>query len=193
MAGYTQTELDDVQAKWDLRFPPDLVALYRERRRVIEHPSNDLFCSSDWITSPEKEIRSALDWPLESFLFDVEQRLWWPEWGEMPLPLEDREQKFRSIFLTAPKLIPVFGHRYIPEQPNEVGNPIFSVYQMDVIFYGTDLPDYINRELHPSLEAGNPHPIREIPFWNRAVEFNVGRFQGGGGFTFYDKNDVLPK
>jgi hypothetical protein len=111
----------------------------------------------------------------------------------MPSSIEDRDQKFRSIFLQAPKLIPVFGHRYIPEKPNEAGNPIFSVYQMDVICYGANLEDYIARETHPSVEMGNPSFDREVPFWKRAVEFNLARFQSGEGFAFLNKDSTLPE
>jgi hypothetical protein len=46
MAGYTEGELDDVQSKWDIRFPPDLVDLLRERRPLV----NDKKCF-DWITA----------------------------------------------------------------------------------------------------------------------------------------------
>ena len=42
----------------------------------------------------------------------------------------------------APRLIPLISHRYLPETANETGNPVFSVYQSDVIHYGTDVADY---------------------------------------------------
>lgn len=118
MGGYTQTELDDIQAKWNFCFPPDLVELYRERRRVMDH-------SFDWLTESDEKIQAAIDWPLEGFLFDVDHGLWWPEWGEMPEAPKERRGKFRAIFSAAPKLIPIFGHRCIPETPHESGNPVF--------------------------------------------------------------------
>src|SRR5213078_4455823 len=119
-----------------LRLPPDLVALYHERRRVIEPPEYDYMRSFDWLTESEQKIRDAINWPLEGFLFDVDHGLWWPEWGDMPKGLEERREKLRAIFATAPKLIPIYGHRCIPETPHEAGNPIFSVWQMDTICYG---------------------------------------------------------
>jgi hypothetical protein len=191
MSGYTQAELDDIQAKWDLRFPPDLIALYRQRRRVIEHADFDYMRSFDWLTESEEKIRAAIDWPLEGFLFDVEHGLWWPEWGHMPADIEERRAKLRTIFAAAPKLIPIYGHRCMPEVPHEAGNPIFSVWQMDVVIYGADLEDYLRREMTPG--QGRPLPAKKIPFWSRAVAFNNERFANGGSFRFFNKNGVLPE
>jgi len=192
MAGYTQTELDDIQAKWDLRFPPDLIALYRERRRVIDHPDFNYMKSFDWLIEPDEKIRAAIDWPLQGFLFDVEHGLWWPEWGEMPRALEERREKLREIFSGAPKLIPIYGHRCLPEVPHEAGNPVFSVWQMDVIVYGANLDDYVQYELNPGSREPLP-PVKQVPFWSRAVAFNNDRFANGGSFQFFNKDGVLPE
>ncbi len=43
-----------------------------------------------------------------------------------------------------PKLIPIYSHRYIPSSLNEIGNPVYSVHQTDIIYYGKDLWDYFN-------------------------------------------------
>ena len=69
----------------------------------------------------------------------------------------------------APPLIPLIGHRYLPSQPNESANPVFSVYQSDIIYYGRDLADYFERELTPS---GTPFigPTRYVPFWSDMVD-----------------------
>jgi hypothetical protein len=67
--GYTTTELDDAQEKFGLVFPPDLVALLRDRRPLDGHVWTD-----------EVAIKRMLDWPLEGLFFDVEHNhLWWPE------------------------------------------------------------------------------------------------------------------
>jgi hypothetical protein len=194
MSGYTQGELDGIQAKWNLRFPPDLVELLKCRRKVIDLDGK--VGSFDWLEETDETIRDALEWPFQGFLFDVQNSLWWPEWGEMPIDLEQREGRLRSIFLSAPKLIPVYGHRYIPEEPFERHNPIFSVYQMDVIHYGANLEDYIMRETKPDGTGSCPQPgdpgVKRIPFWTRAVEFNNERFQNGGSFAFFNKDGILP-
>ena len=85
--GYTQAELDDAQAKFGLVFPPDLVALLRDRRPSAGHLWTD-----------EVAIRKMLAWPFEGLLFDVENNgLWWPEWGERPASPNEREDVMRAV------------------------------------------------------------------------------------------------
>lgn len=160
--GYTQSELDDAQARYGLEFPPDLIALLRERR-----PANGL----DW-RRDDRRIREMLSWPLEGLLFDVENNsLWWPEWGERPGAPGERAEVLTKVVEAAPKLIPLYSHRYLPSQPHEAGNPVFSVYQSDVIYYGADLDDYFKREFGDPRRP-LPATIKRIPFWSDLVERN---------------------
>lgn len=46
----------------------------------------------------------------------------------------------------APKMIPVCSHRYLPAGRGTYGHPVLSIYQTDIIVYGTDLADYIYHE-----------------------------------------------
>jgi hypothetical protein len=121
--GYTDTELDGIQARWTIRFPPDLRALLKERRSLLDHPRQ----SFDWLQSDPALIKNRLDLPFESFLYDVENNNgWWPEWGATPETAPARRERLAEIFADTPRLIPIYAHRYIPEVPNESGNPIFS-------------------------------------------------------------------
>src|SRR5438128_828391 len=61
--GYSPAELDAVQARWDLRFPPDLVELLREHRPI---PLPGCF---DWLSTDAATIQAHLDWPFDSFWF----------------------------------------------------------------------------------------------------------------------------
>lgn len=161
--GYTQSELDVAQEKYGLAFPPDLISLLRDRRPVLGY---------DW-RSDDKEIRDMLRWPLEGLLFDVENNdLWWPEWGERPGTAEARSEELAKVVSEAPKLIPLVSHRYLPAEPHEGGNPVFSVYQADVIFYGADLADYFEREF---VDPRRPLPqhIKRVRFWSDLAERNT--------------------
>jgi hypothetical protein len=160
MPGYTQDQLDDAQARYGLRFPPDLVDFYREQR---------IQGGWDW-TRDEQKIRSMLAWPFEGLLFDIEHNTFWlPDWGERPESAEARAEVLRAALSFAPKLIPLFSHRYIPETPHEGGNPVFSVYQSDIIHYGADLHDYLDRERYGASKPW-PGAIKRIPFWTDIVE-----------------------
>jgi hypothetical protein len=163
--GYSQCELDAAQEKFGLVFPPDLIALLRDRRIPGGH---------DW-AGDEAPIRRMLEWPLEGFLWDVEHNgLWWPEWGVRPEREAERAEVVTAVVAAAPKLIPLYSHRYLPEEPREAGNPVFSVHQSDIILYGVDLANYLERQFRDRrrrLErvTGGAKRIR---FWSRTVERN---------------------
>ena len=63
--------------------------------------------------------------------------------------------------------------RYLASLPTEIGNPVFSVYQTDVIHYGRDLRSYFAHEFGRTTyrEAITPEP-RKIAFWSELVEAN---------------------
>ena len=163
--GYTRSELIAAQERYGLRFPPDLLDLLLDRRPVV---------GWDWRTDDEG-IRRALALPLDGLLFDLEHNdLWWPEWGERPASPEERAEVLTAMVKAAPRLIPLLAHRYLPEEPHEAGNPVFSVMQADVIYYGADLADYFEREFHPAPFQGRPvrDNLKFIPFWSALVTRN---------------------
>jgi len=165
--GYSQVELEELQARWGLRFPPDLVELLRLQRPLVGGRG-----SFDWLLSDSAVIQDRIDWPFNSFWFDVEQgQGWWPEWGKKPSSEAEQRERLRQIFNKAPKLIPLFGHRYVSEEPHEAGNPVFSVYQMDVICYGINLEDWLHREQH-GWSTKPWQRIKEIRFWSEALRKN---------------------
>lgn len=158
--GYTQSELDRAQRRFGLVFPPDLIALLKRKRPVEGH---------DW--TDDRAIRRALDWPFVSLLRSVENgRMWWSEWGKWPSSAGAREEKLRDIISRAPKLIPLIAHRYLPEQPNEAGNPVFSIYGVDAIHYGANLNDYFEREFGNPNSKPWPARMKYIPFWSELVD-----------------------
>jgi hypothetical protein len=168
--GFSRAALERAQELFGLTFPLDLFERLLDRRPVD---------GPDWTN--EAEIRERLAWPDDGQLFDVEHNgLWWPEWGARPGTAEARAEGLRQVVAAAPRLIPVFGHRYLPETPAAAGNPVFSVWQSDVILYGADLEDWAARE-----DDGWDHrpwpPVREIPFWSELVRRNGQPPEGWGG------------
>ncbi len=91
-------------------------------------------------------------------------------WGPKPSDLGDAFGVVRQQVADAPKLIPIYSHRYIPCEPSKEGNPIFSVYQTDIIHYGYDLTSYLVAEFaipKPSWVATTPRPIK---FWSNLID-----------------------
>jgi hypothetical protein len=76
-------------------------------------------------------------------MFDVEHGdFWLAEWGPRPALLEDAEKIVERLVDQAPRLVPIYGHRMMPDRPQMAGNPVLSVHQTDIIYYGFDLDDY---------------------------------------------------
>lgn len=158
--GYTQSELDAAQERYNLVFPPDLIGLYLEKQ-----PSQGY----DWIGENER-IRRMLDWPFECLQFDVEHNgLWWPEWGARSDDIDNRACVLRAQLENAPKLIPLISHRFIPDDPGQAYNPVFSMYGQDTIYYGANLTEYFDNEFNRIYRIGSTKRIR---FWSDLVDRN---------------------
>ncbi|HEV3149881.1 MAG TPA: hypothetical protein VGY94_02960 [Acidobacteriaceae bacterium] len=159
-SGLTDLEVEATEEKFNFRFPPDLRAFLQTALPTGEHLPN-------WRSRDEAEIRQRLNWPLDGCLFDVEHcDFWLPEWGPKPQLLADALKIATEMIAEAPKLIPIYSHRFIPEEPHEAGNPVFSVYQMDIVYYGFDLDDYLRHEFHLPERKDWPAKVRPVRFWN---------------------------
>lgn len=168
--GLSHDEFQEIEAKLGFRFPDDLRAFlsrglpvgekWPEWRSLVEAPGSQA----------AEHLRGRLAWPLEGMLFDVEQNAFWdPAWGVRPENLAEAKQLAANAVKAAPVLIPVYAHRYLPAEPTVAGNPVFSVWQMDIIIYGADLYRYFLAETggwQASL-AGAEAPEREIRCWTR--------------------------
>ncbi|MDQ6788256.1 MAG: SMI1/KNR4 family protein [Acidobacteriota bacterium] len=161
--GLSVSEIKEIEAKYEFIFPPDLKEFLQ-----FSLPIGKSWV--DWRNGKEEEIKSRLDWGYEGICFDIEHSKFWLEnWGEKPTNLEDAFQIAKTEIAKAPKLIPIFSHRFIPDRPNVSGNPIFSVYQTDIIIYGVNLPIYLQNEFSSYFEEKkNLQNIgkREIEFWS---------------------------
>lgn len=108
--------------------------------------------------------------------FDIENNNFWVKnWGQKPENLEEQLVIAADKFKGYPKLIPIYSHRYIPMEPNIVDNPIFSVHQMDIIYYGYNLADYLSNEFKFTLSDNFEtltKPKHDIQFWSWYVEEN---------------------
>jgi hypothetical protein len=127
--GYSKAELDGAQERYQLRFPPDLIDLFLDRWLAQGYA---------WEIEDHR-IRRLLEWPLGMLLFDVEKGFRWPDRGDRPHCTGERREIVGSYLARKPRLIPLFGHRFLPESPNEAGNPVFSMYGFDTIYYGSNL------------------------------------------------------
>ncbi|WLP94907.1 hypothetical protein [Psychrobacter sp. M13] len=168
--GLSDKEVEIAESTFSITFPPDL-------RLFLQTALPVSLGFVHWryaINSEEgkKEVESRFNWPLKGMLSDVKfSTFWLDEWGQKPTSYEDQKKIVQAALADQPKLIPLYSHRYIPDEPNLEGNPIFSVYQTDIIHYGYDLLDYFIKEFRlelPRLYEEDIDP-RKIKFWSKLI------------------------
>ena len=89
--------------------------------------------------------------------------------------------------------IPVYVHRRMPDRPHAAGNPVFSVHQTNIIYYGADLRDYLLHEFLGDKDLGRwpiPDSVRRIEFWDIRRFFEV-RWRRGWA-VFDNRKGILP-
>jgi len=169
--GLTDAEVDRVQDSYGFCFPPDL-------RELLQYvlPTGPGF--PNWRDGSEESIRSRLAWPAEGICFDIEHNVFWmEEWGPKPDDISAAIEIAQQEIAKAPVLIPICSHRFIPDEPHLSGNPVFSVYQTDIIYYGSNLTHYFANEFWPGKYAWteeHDRSIRNIRFWSQLVDLNNG-------------------
>ncbi len=66
----------------------------------------------------------------------------------------------------APKLIPVYAHRYVAEIDGKE-LPVFSICGTDLIYYARDIADYFLIEFHEKEnDIVMNDEVRYVPFWS---------------------------
>ena len=164
----SQEQIEQAELRYDIKFPPD----YAEMLRCFV-PAGEGFY--DWDDDSQESVNAiirALDWPMASILFDVENNnFWMRDWGQRPAQMKEALEVAAIHLAEVPKLIPIYQHRYLPSEPCEADNPVLSVWQTDIIYYGSNLYEYFFMELrlikHSDIQFDK---IKEdIPFWGNLL------------------------
>ncbi|WP_254552196.1 hypothetical protein [Kitasatospora sp. MMS16-BH015] len=157
--GLSEQELDVVEARFGFRFAADHRVFLGAGLPLGEGWPN-------WRDGADSALRDSLERPVEGTLFDVRRNgFWYPEWGGRPEQTE-AAVRIATVFLAeVPWLVPVFGHRYLPGIAGQVGHPVLSVHQTDVIYCGADLADYLQHEFtRRPAQLDRAHAT--VPFWS---------------------------
>jgi hypothetical protein len=158
--GLTDTEVSQIETKYGFRFPVDL-------REFLQTALPTGFGFPDWRFGDEFRIREQLNIPLQGILFDVAHNdFWLPEWGLRPVSIGEVREIVEQQVKDAPQMIPINWHRMMPDRPSSAGNPILSIYQTDIIYYGFDLDDYLRHEFDLPGRRPWPAAIKSIEFWD---------------------------
>jgi len=178
--GLTDAEVSRIQEQFGFQFPPDLMAFLQAALPVtLIGGREETF--PNWRSGEIENLQTRLDWPFDGMVFDIENNVFWlDDWGARPASLEAAIEVARRAVDSAPKLIPVYSHRYLPAEPFLAGNPVLSVHQTDIIYYGADLWDYFRNEFGPKQERRQKltvkpgeaigQIVRPIRFWSTIMD-----------------------
>jgi hypothetical protein len=160
--GLTGAELDAVEAEFAFSFADDHRAFL-----AAGLPYGRSW--PDWRDGDRAALRERLAWPVEGVLFDVVQNeFWYDGWGPRPDAEDDAVAIARGQLVTAPRMVPVYSHRYLPAGRGTSGHPVLSIYQTDVIGYGADLVDFLHHEFGIGAAAAVPRRPT-VAFWSRLL------------------------
>lgn len=164
-AGYKE-ELNRIEEVYKIHMPEELKSFFMEVFPVSDGFYNWKDFNNDNVT----KINMALNRPSVDLKECIEEVDWCESWGMEPEDHLSREKEILHKLEKAPMLIPLYNHRYIGSQ-YEYGNPIFSVWGSDIIYYGENL------EMYLYMESGNKkipeidyRKIKRIEFWSDLAE-----------------------
>ena len=198
LGGLTEVEIDAVERRWSIRFPPDYRLFLRMLHTVDRPQIGKLYHTSEigieemvmaeaisfanWLADDDYIEQYLNKWIREGFEFDIEHHSnFWPtSWGTKPEGTAAQQARMTEMLAQAPKMIPIHHHRFLLAEPCVAGNPIYSIWQSDIIIYGDTLRDWLLYEFVDLLpverkeiedywwqqrRAREPFYM-QVPFWN---------------------------
>lgn len=132
----------------------------------LQDPGHVLF---PWSNFRKQQYDDMIRWVLGGIEFDIDRnKFWLDRWGKRPKELSAALANARKDFETWPKLLPICNHRFLAAEPCRRGNPVFSIMQTDIIYYGADLAHYLVHEFIDHDYALHTHAqrIKIIPVWS---------------------------
>ena len=159
-SGLTNDTLAKVEKTYGIIFPDSLKAFYVTALPIsvgnAEFPQWDDF-------SPENiaVIRQRMSAPYQWLKRDIEKGFWLSTWTGKTAD---------ELFETAPKLIPIYSHRYVP-MLNHPNPPVISTVGRDTVCYGVSLEDYLFREFCDENTFFYETKMPYIPLWSDILDF----------------------
>jgi hypothetical protein len=166
VSGLSPAEIACIEAQLDFRLPEDFAYLFRHLR----DPGRIFF---PWSNFRKQEYDDSIRRVLQGIEFDIDHnKFWMDRWGKRPATLSAALDIARKDFETWPKLLPISGHRFLAAMPCRPGNPVFSIVQTDIIYYGADLAHYLVNEFidHDYVLHTQAQEIRKIRIWSYLAE-----------------------
>jgi hypothetical protein len=175
--GLSGREFERIESTFGFRFAPEHRALLAAGVPTgpERFPGGDYPDWPRWRDGSRATLQRRLDWPLAILPADDEPLTWWHRsWGAPPDDRLDALRVARAHVATWPRLVPIYGHRYLPAAPAPSPAPVLSVHVFDIIYYGSDLISYLHNEFDPrgatadgaNLPLAYPTEPAPVPPWS---------------------------
>ena len=162
--GLSSDEIKKIEKLYDIRFPLELKQIYME----LLPTSKGFYKWRDFSDSNIEYIKRIILSTFEDVKTEIEYIEWNELWGKEP----DESEKRRIIeekLKTAPKLIPIYSHRYVVSGERET-SPVLSICGLDIIYYGENLNQYFEIEFNKkSPNEMDYKKIAKVPFWSEIM------------------------
>ncbi|MGT2949709.1 hypothetical protein BU202_00075 [Streptococcus cuniculi] len=158
--GLTKNEIQELENLYHVTFPKEWIDFYSQLLPI----GVDFYNWRDRSVENIQFIKEVFLQPYEDVLACYEEIEWNSIWGEEPQNLQDKWVKINSLLEKAARLIPIYGHRYLPIM--ETTAPVLSIHDIDIICYGENLLDYFFVEFGLKKQKDiRFEQVVHVPFW----------------------------
>lgn len=166
--GLTQSEIKKIESEYSLKLPQDFIDFYTHVVLIGDLFYNWRDFSKENISKNKEKMTKYIE---QGITFDIENNnFWYKKWGRKPLDKHQQLAVFFKEFAHIPKLIPIYGHRFMPTTiANNAELPIISVSQTDVIYYGHNILDFLERQFLEKDPMNVEQAYETIPFWTDLI------------------------
>lgn len=160
--GLSEEEIIRIRQEYSIKFPEELRNFYMTAVPV----SRGFYNWRNFDPKNIQYIKAAIYRPINNIYELANEVYWCDEWGNEPSDEHKRIEVIRELLKKAPKLIPIYAHRYMPEM-NIKNTPIFSIHDTDMIYYGENLFSYFEIEFGEKKQIDIDYNITTyIPVWS---------------------------
>ncbi|MCX5215981.1 hypothetical protein OG689_43370 [Kitasatospora sp. NBC_00240] len=168
--GLSDAEFDEIEGLYGFQFAEDHRDFLSVGLPVSSPPREGASWNNpwpDWRNGGPDLLRKHLSWPERGVAREIEIGLWKPEWGLRPADPEAAISLSRNLLKEAPRLAPVYGHRFLPAGPGYARHPILSIWGTDIVPYGENLIAYVGNEFDEESETPqyDARPQVTVTFW----------------------------
>ena len=169
LPGMTDEERSAIERTYGFTFSRALADFYALGIPQTQSPRGSFPRWRDLSEDNVSDIKELIAAPIKNLRSDVRGGFWISTWGSRPESTEDAVAIFDSIAEKAPKLIPIYGHRYVPVIEGVDDPPVISVSGKDIIYYGNNLSSYLKNEVVGFKDPIDCDKFDPIPFWSDII------------------------